>query len=144
MDPGDVLRAIRQTQRLSQRELAMHAGLPRSTIDRIESGAIADPKFGTVVAILAATGYQLVVVNQFGRPLRLNVEHDELRDKAWRRLPAHLALFPVRDQGDGWWGWRRIAWWPGEPNVPRYGITRRYPNHWHDPWYADRRWNDAT
>lgn len=138
------VRAVRRMRRLSQRELAELAKLPASTIERIESGYTRDPRLGTLEAIFAATGYSLVVVNQFGRVLSVDDEHDRLRDRAWRRFPAHLAIEPVIGElEDGWWGWRRIAWVRDDPRVPDYTYMRRR-RAWQDPWYADERWNDAT
>lgn len=145
MNAGDVVRGVRWARRLSQRDLAALAGLPPSTVARIESGHIADPRLGTLEAVLSATGYGLVVVNQFGRVLPVRDEHTLLRDEAARRFPAHLPVEPVIGEfRDGWWGWRRIAWLPDDPRVPEFTYSRRRKNLWTDPYYADRRWDDAT
>ncbi len=147
MKAGDLVRAVRRTRRLSQRELAEVTCLPASTVDRIESGHTPNPRLGTVETILNATGYYLVAVNRFGRALSMDDEHDWLRDEAARRFPAHLPIAPVVAEGrDGWWGWRRIAWLPEDPTVPLFTHYRRgkYPPPYLDDYYADERWNDAT
>jgi transcriptional regulator with XRE-family HTH domain len=126
MNVDGIVRAVRRMRRLSQRELAELAKLPTSTIDRLESGYTRDPRLGTLEAIFSATGYSLVVVNQFGRVLSTDDAHDRLRDRAWRRFPAHLEIEPVIGElRDGWWGWRRIAWVHDDPRVPEYSYTRR-------------------
>ncbi|MDT4945247.1 MAG: hypothetical protein QOH14_1980 [Pseudonocardiales bacterium] len=145
MIAGHVLRAVRRARRLSQRELADHAGVPRSTIDRIESGRNGDPRLSTFEAILAAAGYHLIVTNQFGRPLDLTEQHPDLRDDALRRFPAHLPVQRVVGEGqDAWWGWRRIAWVPADRKVPSHTYKQRVTPWYLDPYYADHRWDDAT
>jgi transcriptional regulator with XRE-family HTH domain len=145
MIAGDVLRAVRRTRRLSQRELAEHAHLPRSTIDRIESGRNGDPRLSTLESILAAAGYVLTVTNRFGRPLAMDDDHGDLRDEAGRRFPAHLPAYPViGEMQDPWWGWRRIAWTRDDPRVPSHTYLQRRAPMYLDDYYADRRWDDAT
>ena len=149
VNPADVLRAVRWTRRLSQRELADLAGLPRSTVDRIESGQVRDPGFSTVQRILAATGYTLVVINEHGRLLRASIGETGRNDSgahhydhAGRRLPAHLESRKVRSNLGDWWGWGRIAWSMSDPVVPKYTYLRRFEVY-PDP-CGDLRWNDAT
>ena len=142
MDPGDVLRAVRRARRVSQRELAAHAELPRSTIDRIEAGRT-EPRLDTFEAILNSVGLKLAVTNQFDRIL---VVDDEgwLRDRGGRCFPAHLELRELGDRWDGgWWGWGRLAWTSDDPKVPAYTFYRRYPA-WTDPDHSNERWDDAT
>jgi transcriptional regulator with XRE-family HTH domain len=145
MNPGEVVRAVRWARRLSQRDLATITRVPSTTIDRIESGYTSNPRLGTIEAILTPTGYRLVVVNQFGRLLRGEAEHDDLRDRADRRFPAHLEIRPVVGEcEDAWWGWRRIAWLRSDPGVPDFSYERRRKDVWADPYYASARWDDAT
>jgi transcriptional regulator with XRE-family HTH domain len=142
VDAGDVLRAVRRARRLSQRELAAVAGVPRSTVDRIEAGRT-EPRLATFEAILKSVGYGLVITNQFGRMLA--VDDGWLRDRGLRCYPAHLELRPSGNYFDGgWWGWGRLAWTPDDPKVPEYTFDRRYPDHWNNPDYAQHRWDDAT
>ncbi|RIV37020.1 GNAT family N-acetyltransferase [Micromonospora radicis] len=55
-DLGSVLRALRRQADLSQRELAQLAGVPQSTVGRIESEQGLDPRFRTVQRLVAAAG----------------------------------------------------------------------------------------
>ena len=137
MDPADLLRAVRWARRLSQRELAEVAGLPRSTIDRIEARTVRDPGLGTIERILAGAGYRLAIVNELGRRLDLDGDRFCLYDRGGRHLPAHLPSFEVRTMFDPWWGWRRIAFWDKDPRR----IDRTYYLRDKRP---DGRWLDAT
>ena len=141
LDAGRSLRAVRRVHGLSQRELSALARVPRSTVDRIESGTT-DPRLSTLTEILASTGLALVITDQWGHLLRVDDEHDRLRDAAFRRFPAHLEAQPIGlPELDGWWGWRRIAWVLDDETVPTHFYWRR----WRLPeWDADRRWDEAT
>jgi transcriptional regulator with XRE-family HTH domain len=143
MDTARLLRAVRRSRRLSQRELAAYAAVPNSTIDRIEAGTV-EPKIGTFAAILRSVGYDLALVDQWGHILEVDREHDQLRDRAFRRFPAHLEVAKVVGEArDPWWGWRRIAWLPDDKRVPSHTyLQRREPSD--DPYWVDRRWDDAT
>lgn len=55
------LARIRGEIGLSQRELARRAGVPQSTVGRIEAGLL-DPRIGTVERLLRACGMDLAVV----------------------------------------------------------------------------------
>lgn len=97
-----LLRMVRAARRLSQRELAKAAKMPRSTIDRIESGAIARPRFDTIEQILHSTGYALVIIDATGRPLAFGPDWARPRDRGGRSYPAHLPRYPVVEAEDGW------------------------------------------
>jgi len=58
MRPGDVLAKARRRARLTQRELAHRAGVPQSTIGRIETGTI-DPRASTLDDLLHFCGEEL-------------------------------------------------------------------------------------
>jgi transcriptional regulator with XRE-family HTH domain len=146
MDCGRLIRAARRTRKVSQRELAGLAGLPGSTVNRVEAGRV-EPKVSTLVQLLGALGYELVITDRHNRLLELDDEHDKLRDRAGRRFPAHLRAFKTPSYFDvnarDWWGWERIAWpfGPGQP--PEYTYwqrPRRRPITWADP----PAWEDAT
>lgn len=60
MNPRVLVATARHRAGLSQRDLARRAGVPQSTIARIESSVI-DPRFGTVRNLLQACGYRLAL-----------------------------------------------------------------------------------
>lgn len=131
------------------------ARLPPSTVDRAEAGQVV-PRLQTFIALLGALGYQLIAIDRAGRPLKLDDEHDALRDGAGRRFPAHL----VADRTPGyfeadpvrtWWGWERIAWpfGPGQPPEFTYWQRRRPPWRGKYGYLVERPdpqrwWEDAT
>jgi transcriptional regulator with XRE-family HTH domain len=102
---ADYVTALRRRADLSQRELATLAGLPATTVARLESGSTTDPHLSTMSRLVAATGHRLVIAD----------DHDELvppetelrgrcRDLRNRRLPAHLDVAPaVEDWLRPWW-----------------------------------------
>ncbi len=65
MRPATALLQARRRAGLSQRQLAQHAGVPQSTIGRIEAG-LADPKVGTLDRLLRTCGEELAAVAQRG------------------------------------------------------------------------------
>jgi transcriptional regulator with XRE-family HTH domain len=136
VDPALLLRAVRRARTLSQRELAAVAGIPPSTVDRIECGRTAQPSLRLIESILAATGYRFVVVDRFGRPFEVDEVHGRLRDRSGRQFPAHLEARRL-NWIDPWWGWSRVAYWPTD-DVPEWIYYRRHPNRY------DVRWEDAT
>jgi len=122
----ELLRAVRRFACLSQRELAEAAGLPKSTIDRLESGRTTDPSLSTLQRVLGAAGYALAVVGDDGGEVSyLNAPGPQL-DRAGRHLPAHLERRPLDDT---WWGWERIAWEFTDHPRPEwiYFMRRRLP-----------------
>ena len=130
---ADLVRLLRTHRRLSQRELAGLAGLRRSTVERIESGAT-DPRFGTLRRLLEVTGHRIVVLDHRGRPVATDPQLALLRDEAGRHFPAHLPYAKLRDPTSplywGWWGWYRIAWTADSNRVPEWSYWRpkRYPH----------------
>ena len=75
MKAARALKYARVKAGLSQRELAAKAGLPQSTVGRIESGAV-DPRFETLAALLRACGYDLEVEPRLG----IGVDRSQLRE----------------------------------------------------------------
>lgn len=144
MDPGDLLRAVRYSRRLSQRELARLAGVRRTTVDRIESGSTHEPSLRIVESILQSVAYRLVVADQHGRPLRLEADRFRYWDRGGRHLPAHLERRAINSFCDPWWGWSRLAWWVSDPKVPAHTYDLRNRAHWDKPEFVDRRWDEAT
>jgi transcriptional regulator with XRE-family HTH domain len=127
MDAGRIVRAARRARRVSQRELAVLADVPRSTVERIEAGR--PPTLGTVACLLQALGFELAAVDEHGQVLAVDDEHDRLRDAAGRRFPAHLRWARTPDyvdvSGPDWWGWHRIAWPFGPGKPPPYTFWQR-------------------
>lgn len=76
-----MLRAARRRAGLTQRELAERAGVPQSTIGRIEIGAI-DPRASTLTRLLRKCGLELDVQPALG----VGVDRSQIR--------ALLALAP--------------------------------------------------
>ena len=69
-DVGEMLRAVRHSAGLSQKELAAHAGVARTTLARMETLARGDMSVSALVRLLEAAGYDLRVVKRgHGRTL---------------------------------------------------------------------------
>jgi len=97
---------------MSQRELAVNSGIPKSTIARLESGETGDPPVSTLQQLLAGAGYALAVVDDEGHEISHRNGPGPERDRSDRHLPAHLDREPLTGgpRLAGWWGWGRIAW----------------------------------
>jgi transcriptional regulator with XRE-family HTH domain len=120
---------------VSQRRLAHLAGVPHSTVDRIEAG-VSDPRVGTLTALLGAIGYELAICTRQGRLLKVDPEQEALVDSAGRHFPPHWEVEPVRDF-DAWWGW-----WRKNPEVGTFPPTHTY--WWRHPSMGFVPWEDAT
>ena len=139
-----MIRAARRRRRFSQRELAQRAGVPASTVARLEAGS-ASPRLDTFVRLMEATGVAVLPVSRGGQVLVPDDEHDAIRDAGDRRFPAHLRWGgrPKYMDGPNWWGWHCIAWYDDPTNVPDHV-------YWHRPKRGDRNapgystWGDAT
>lgn len=126
------LRALRAHRRLSQRELSRRAGLPVSTVSRIESGA-ADPRYTTFVSVIRACGLELAARDHTGALILRERVREAVRDRGGRHQPAHLFLFRTPSEtstrSSEWWGWGRIAFRDGDPRVPEWTYRRRRAVH---------------
>lgn len=60
-----MLRHARRSAGLSQRELAERAGVPQSTVARIEGGDV-DPRVSTLAKLLQTSGYGLEALPALG------------------------------------------------------------------------------
>jgi transcriptional regulator with XRE-family HTH domain len=89
LDLGMALRALRRHGDLSQRQLAQRAGVPVSTVARIESGEIADPRIRTVERLARAAGGAVWMGVEPHRPVE-PIPHERQIDAADRHYPAHL------------------------------------------------------
>jgi transcriptional regulator with XRE-family HTH domain len=79
------LKYARKKAGLTQRELAAKAGVPQSTIGRIESGAV-DPRMETLNALLRACGYDLEVEPRLGIGVDRSQIDAMLRLSPWQRI----------------------------------------------------------
>lgn len=130
---GPLLRALRHSADLSQRELAAKAGVAPATLARIESGATTDPRLRAVERLVAAAGGALHVVNvATGVPVTPG-PGDDLRDEGDRHYPAHLDVRRVHSPKD-WWG----AWWAHWYDIPEPHWPVPVPDYTYDL----RRWRD--
>jgi transcriptional regulator with XRE-family HTH domain len=122
------VRAVRRYRQLSTRELAELAGIPKTTINRIEAQRSV-PRLDTFLALLRATGHELAILDSYGWPLVLDLEHDRLRDRRKRHFPAHLPWLKTPECTSinfrDWWGWDRIAWGLVGEVPPEYTFWRR-------------------
>ncbi len=117
---GACLRAGRRRESLSQRELATRLGVSCSTVARLESGR-GEPKLADVVRALAAVGGRLVIE----RPMpESRAAGAFVRDRAGRRLPAHLRHYRLNDPHTWWPGTTDSRWWDREPT---WSYERRLP-----------------
>jgi len=80
------------------------AGVPLTTLARIEAGATVDPRLSTVARLINAAGGRLLICDRDNQPIPPEPEiHDQYRDLAHRRLPAHLD--PQSVDYDCFWPW---------------------------------------
>lgn len=98
--PG-IVRRVRRTADLSQRELAKHAKVSAGTIAKFETGTVT-PSLPTLQRLLNAAGYLLVVVDVDGRLVVPLEVWQDTADGAGRRYPAHLDTILDPFLGD-WW-----------------------------------------
>jgi transcriptional regulator with XRE-family HTH domain len=131
--PADrYLRAARHRADLSQRELADKAGVPQSTVARVER-LPGKATVSSVSILLAATGLRLAVLDEHGTELNPEDEDDaDRRDRGYRRYPAHLDLRPGDDH---WWGY---GWPMFDGKEPQYTFDRdRHSRDWRRQQKAD-------
>lgn len=96
-----IVRRVRRTADLSQRQLAEKADVSATLIGAIETG-VRTPSLPVLQRILRAANLRLVVVDRRGRAvLPLEVWQDT-EDGAGRRYPAHLDTILDPEFGE-WW-----------------------------------------
>ena len=102
---ADYVTALRRRADLSQRELPALAGVPASTVARLESGVTSDPRLSTMAKLAAVANYRLAMAADDGELLTPEPElRRRCRDRRGRRLPAHLDVAPAMED------WLR-PWW---------------------------------
>jgi len=88
---GSTLRYVRKRAGLSQRELALQAGVTQPAVARIEGGKTS-PRFETVERLLAACGWELEA-----RPLQgLGIDRSAIRELL-RLAPAERAQLATEE-----------------------------------------------
>jgi transcriptional regulator with XRE-family HTH domain len=86
-----LLRRVRRGSGLSQRALARRAGVPQSTVARIELGALS-PRTDTLERLLLAAGQELSVEPKLG----IGVDRSQIRDLL-RLAPRQRLELAARD-----------------------------------------------
>jgi predicted transcriptional regulator len=101
VDTALMLREARRRAGISQRSLAARAGVPQSTVARIEAGAI-DPRTGTLLRLLDACGAQVEVVRRLGDGVDRTQIRERLaltpRQRLEEAAAATAALRDIRDR----------------------------------------------
>ncbi|SDF61526.1 helix-turn-helix domain-containing protein [Klenkia brasiliensis] len=97
-DLSGTVRRIRRTARLSQRELALAAGLSKSTIAQVETGR-RGLSADALASLATIAGLRLALVDGDGVEV-LPMRGSAARDDGGRRYPAHC---DVRHGDEGWW-----------------------------------------
>ncbi|MEX2136138.1 MAG: helix-turn-helix transcriptional regulator [Chloroflexota bacterium] len=91
MKAGRMLRYARRLAGLTQRELAVRAGVPQATVGRIESGQIT-PRLDTLEKLLRAVGQSLTLEAARG----MQEDRGMIRDRL-RMSPGERARLAVRE-----------------------------------------------
>ena len=91
MSAARITRYARRRAGLSQRALARAAGVPQSTVARIETGQLA-PRFDTLERILRAAGHSLALEPAAG----VGVDRSQIRELL-RLTPGQRARLAVAD-----------------------------------------------
>ena len=76
--PGTLVRQARRKAGLSQRALARRSRVPQPTIAAIETGR-QDPRYGTLLRLLRASGYELDIVPRLGDGVDRTLMRSQLR-----------------------------------------------------------------
>lgn len=100
MSARRLLKGARRTAGLSQRELASKAGVPQSTVARIELGSLS-PRFNTLEQLLGAMGRTLAVETRPGQGLDRTLIREFLRltpAERVRRLTADARTIRLLDR----------------------------------------------
>lgn len=87
IDTSEYVRRARRIADLSQRELAAAIGVAQSQIARVETGGRID--VSAFARILGLAGLRIAVLDGSGEEVAA-MPRDAPRDRARRRLPAHL------------------------------------------------------
>jgi transcriptional regulator with XRE-family HTH domain len=99
-DLSGLLRRIRRTADLSQRELAARTGVSKSTLAAAEAGT-RDLGVMRLALMAEVAGFRLALLDADGREVT-GMDPDGARDTTGRRLPAHLDTEHTDDVADRW------------------------------------------
>lgn len=91
MQIARLVREARRSAGLTQRELAARAGVPQSTVGRIEGGRIG-PRWATVESLLSASGAAL----ELAQPTGTGIDRSQIRELL-RLTPLQRARLAVAD-----------------------------------------------
>ena len=100
LDLAGLVRRIRRTADLSQRELAARTGLSKTTIAAAEAGS-RDLGVTRLALLAEVAGLRLVLLDADGREVT-GMHPDGPRDVTQRRLPAHLDTEHTDEVADRW------------------------------------------
>jgi HTH-type transcriptional regulator/antitoxin HipB len=125
MDLVGLLRRIRRTADLSQRELALRIGVSKSAVAAAESGR-SGLDVRAVARAAEVAGLRLALVDPAGRELP-GMDPRSVRDTGGRRFPAHL---DTRHSDQDWWHdahrySRKRPWYTFDRDRARRDATRR-------------------
>jgi transcriptional regulator with XRE-family HTH domain len=96
MIPGELVRATRRDLGLSQRQLALRAGMTQAAVSRIELGKVS-PSFGTLRELMLAMGREPQLA-----ATRLPMDWDQAHmDSTLARTPEQRLELAI--------GWNRLA-----------------------------------
>lgn len=91
MQIARLVREARRSAGLTQRELALRAGVPQSTVGRVESGRVG-PRWATLEALLRASGTSLELERAAGQ----GVDRSQIRELL-RLTPLDRARLAAAD-----------------------------------------------
>ena len=100
LDLAGLVRRIRRTADLSQRELAARSGISKTTIAAAEVGS-RDLGVTRLALLAEVAGLRLALLDAEGREVR-GMDPGGPRDATRRRLPAHLDTQHTDEVADRW------------------------------------------
>ncbi|MGH8827678.1 MAG: helix-turn-helix domain-containing protein [Jiangellaceae bacterium] len=102
LDVPGVLLQLRRLAELSQRQFVERIGVARSSVAKVETGAVS-PRVEQLERMLAIAGLWLAVIDADRREVAAMKVWDDCLDGGGRRFPPYLDLI-VEPHSDDWWG----------------------------------------
>jgi transcriptional regulator with XRE-family HTH domain len=118
-DAPGLIRRVRRELDLSQRDLADLIDRSKGALSRMETGETA-PSLELLDRLLRMAGLRYVLGDPEGGEA-VPMRSDAVRDRGYRRLPAHLDPAPYRDIDDPW----RYSWQGWERQAAKVGYEHR-------------------